>query len=412
VARGRGTAYGDAAINEGGSIVSTARLSRLLAFDANTGLLTCEAGVSIRTVIEFALPMGFFPAVTPGTWKATVGGCLACDVHGKNHHIEGSFAQHVTAFRLMVADGSVVVCTPEQEPELFWATAGGLGLTGLILDVTLRLRRVETSAVLVRYLKLPDLDATFAALEARAAEPYSVCWLDVLTRGRGLGRSVLMLGDHAKVNDLPSGLRERPLALPPTWSLQLPFAPPPFLLSSSTLRLFNAAYFRHFPDHGEPVVQGLRPFFYPLEAIDNFNQLYGKRGFLEYQLVLPARTAPEVFRKLLETLSRHGYGSFLAVVKRLGPANLGPLSFPAAGYTVAVDIPMRDDRLLTLLHDFDERVTSGGGRVYLAKDSRLNRQVIDAMYPRRRAWAALLDRLDPGQSFGSGLSRRLALRSV
>ncbi len=412
VARGCGTAYGDVAINDGGAVLATGRLRRLLAFDDVSGLLTCEAGVTIREVIEFGLPRGFFPAVTPGTWKATVGGCFACDVHGKNHHRVGSFAQHVVAFNLLRADGAVVTCTPDCDPSLFWATAGGLGLTGIILDLTIRLRRVETSAARVRYRKLPDLDATFAALEEDADEPYSVAWLDVLTRGRGLGRSVLMLGDHARAADLPPAWRERPLSLPPTRALRIPFAAPPAVLSSTTLRLFNAVYFRHFPNHGEPVLQGLRPYFYPLEAIDNFNRLYGRRGFVEYQIVLPAQTAHAVSRELLESLSSHGYGSFLAVIKRLGPANPAPMSFPDAGYTVAVDIPVRDERLLQVLRSFDERVAASGGRVYLVKDSRLDPRCVDAMYPRRREWSALLDVLDPARVLSSGLSRRLGLRAA
>lgn len=410
VARGRGTAYGDAAINDGGAVLATARLRRFLDFDDASGLLTCEGGITIREVIEFALPRGYFPAVTPGTWKSTVGGCFACDVHGKNHHRDGSFAQHVVAVKLLQADGSVVTCSPDRDPSLFWATAGGLGLTGVILDLTLRLRRVETSAVRVRYRKLPDLEATFAALEEDADEPYSVAWLDVLTRGRGLGRSVLMLGDHASVADLPPGWRERPLSLPPTRALRIPLPAPAAVLSSTTLRLFNALYFRHFPSHEEPVLQGLRPYFFPLEAIDNFNRLYGRRGFIEYQVMLPARTAHMVSRELLESLSASGYGSFLAVVKRLGPRNPAPMSFPDAGYTVAVDIPVRDERLLQVLRTFDERIAASGGRVYLVKDSRLDPRFVDAMYPRRLEWAAHLDRLDPARALSSALSKRLGLR--
>lgn len=411
VARGRGTAYGDAAINDGGAVLATERLGRFLAFDQAGGLLTCEAGVTIRDVVEFGLPRGFFPAVTPGTWKSTVGGCFACDVHGKNHHRVGSFAQHVVAFTLLRADGSVVTCSPERDPSLFWATAGGLGLTGVILDLTIRLRRVETSAVWVRYRKLPDLDGTFAALEDDADEPYSVAWVDVLTRGRGLGRSVLMLGEHARAADLPRAWRERPLSLPPRRALRLPFAPPSGLLSARTLRWFNAIYFRRFPDHLQPALQGLRPYFYPLEAIDNFNRLYGRRGFIQYQIVLPGRTAPSTTRELLELLSANGYGSFLAVIKRLGPGNPAPMSFPLAGYTVAVDIPVRDERLFEVLRSLDERVTENGGRVYLVKDSRLDPRFVDSMYPRRREWAALLDALDPARAFSSGLARRLHLRA-
>ncbi len=410
VARGRGTAYGDAALNHGGAVLDTLRLARFLRFDDRTGQITCEAGVPLRAIAEVAVPRGWFLAVTPGTWKSTAGGCLACDAHGKNHHVAGSFADHVLRFRLAVADGRVLECTRSRNAELFWATAGGLGLTGVILDLTLQLQRIATSWLVVRHVKNKDLDATFAALEQPEAEPYSVAWLDVLARGRRTGRSVLMLGRHADRGELPVAARAEPLAWRPGHSLRLPFALPAGAMSPLAVRAFNALYYRRFPDDDRPVLQPFRPFFYPLEAIDNFNLLYGRRGLFEYQFVVPARAAPAVLQVILERVAANGHGSFLCVIKRLGAGNPGPLSFPTEGYTLAVDIPARGESLLRLMRDFDGLVAERGGRVYFAKDSRLAPEVVDTMYPRRRAWAEQLERLDPGHVLTSSLSRRLGLR--
>ncbi len=410
VARGRGTAYGDAALNDREALLDMTRLTRLLEFDATSGCLTCEAGVPLRDVAELTVPHGWFLAVTPGTWKSTVGGCLACDVHGKNHHVAGSFADHVLRFRLAIADGRTTECSRTENTDLFWATAGGLGLTGVVLDITLRLQRIETSSVVVRYAKNRDLDETFASLERTDPEPYSVAWLDVLARGRSTGRSVLMLGRHAGCDDLPLDRRAEPLAWQPGSSIRLPFAVPSGAMSPPMIRAFNALYYRRFPDHGRPVLQPFRSFFYPLEAIDNFSLLYGRRGLYEYQFVVPGPPASRVLQHILERLAEKAYGSFLCVVKRLGPANPSPMSFPMEGYSLAVDIPARDEALLQLMRCFDDLVAEHGGRVYLAKDSRLAAESIDAMYARRKTWATQLDRLDPDRLFESSLARRLGLR--
>ncbi len=410
--RGAGMAYGDAALNDGRGTLETERLDRFLALDEAAGTATCEAGVTLRDLCQVALRRGLFPAVVPGTWRSTVGGCLACDVHGKNHQVAGSFADHVLRFRLALADGRVVECSRQENPELFRATAGGLGLTGVILDLTLRLRRVASAWMRVRSLKSPDLDATFAALERLEPEPYSVAWLDVLARGRHLGRSVLMLGDHAAAEDRPAPARARPLDWSPGRSLRLPFAAPSGAMAPALVRLFNAAFWARSPGDGAPRLRPLRSFFFPLEAVPDFARLYGRRGFLQYQFVAPPRAAHAVVRAAVERLSAAGMGSFLCVVKRMGPGADAPMSFPAEGVTVAVDLPFRGERLLSLLRGLDELVAREGGRVYLAKDARLDPAFLDAMYPRRREWARLLDRLDPGRRLDSTLARRLGLREA
>jgi decaprenylphospho-beta-D-ribofuranose 2-oxidase len=412
VPRGGGTSYGDAALNDGRAALDLRRLDRILALDEAGRTITCESGVALRDIVTVALSRGLFLPVTPGTWKSTVGGCIACDVHGKNHHVAGSFADHVTRIRLALADGRVVECSRDTDPDLFWATAGGLGLTGIILDATIRLLPVESSWIRVRYVKSGDLDATFAALEKDEPEPYSVAWFDVLARGRHLGRSVLMLGDHARADELPGRARAAPLSWAPGRSFRLPFAAPSGAMSAPVVRAFNAVYFSRFPDDTAPRLQPLRPFFYPLEAIDNFNLLYGRRGLVEYQCVLPSRAAHRVLQTMVERLAAAGFGSFLCVLKRMGARNASPLSFPAEGYTIAVDIPFRGEPLLALLREFDELVARDGGRVYLAKDSRLEPQFVDAMYPARRAWANTLDAIDPRRLVDSSLARRLRLRAT
>lgn len=410
--RGAGTAYGDAGLNDGRGTIDARRLDRLLALDEAAATVTCEAGVPLRDLVAVLLPRGLFPAVTPGAWKSTVGGCIACDVHGKNHHLAGSFLDHVLRFRLALADGRVVECSREENAEIFLATAGGLGLTGVILEATLRLQRVSSAWMRVRYLKARDLDATFAALERPASEPYSVAWLDALARGARLGRSVLMLGAHADPDELPAARRAAPLDWHPGRSLRLPAAVPSGALAPPLVRLFNSAYYARFPGGGATRVEPLRAFFYPLEAVDNFGVLYGRRGFVQYQFVVPGRAAHAVLRAALERLSRAGMGSFLCVVKRLGPGDGAPMSFPAEGVTMAVDVPFRGEPLLSMLRGLDELVAREGGRVYLAKDSRLERTFLDAMYPRRREWARLLDRLDPRRRFDSTMARRLGLRDA
>lgn len=410
--RGAGMAYGDAALNDGRGTLETRRLDRFLALDEAAATVTCEAGVPLRDLIRVGLRRGLFPAVVPGTWRSTVGGCLACDVHGKNHQVAGSFLDHVARFRLALADGRVVECSRQENPDLFFATAGGLGLTGVILDVTLRLRRVGSAWVRVRRLRNRDLDATFAALERPEPEQYSVAWLDVLARGGRLGRSVLLLGDHAAPEELPARRRPRALEWSPGGSLRLPFDAPGGAMSAGMVRLFNAAFWARARGDGAPRLWGLRRFFFPLEAVDDFARLYGRRGFVQYQFVAPPRAAQAVVRAAVERLSAAGLGSFLCVVKRMGPASDAPLSFPAQGYTVAVDLPFRGEPLLSLLRGLDELVAREGGRVYLAKDSRLDPAFLDAMYPRRREWATLLDRLDPGRRLDSTLARRLGLREA
>jgi FAD/FMN-containing dehydrogenase len=410
IARGLGRSYGDAAVNDDGVTVMIERLNRFLTFDATTGVVRCEAGVTMDDLLTHLLPQGFFPPVTPGTKFVTVGGALAADVHGKSHHKDGSFSRHVEAFRLLLADGSEITCSRTSHPDVFWATFGGMGLTGFILDVTFRMKPVESAYVSVDYDQAPDLDKALELFEASDHRyTHSVAWIDCLSTGKHLGRSILMRGNWATRDILPRKLSGNPFDIPRSRKLQVPFDAPRFVLNPFSIRLFNAAFYhRHRTAAG--VLVPYEPFFYPLDKILHWNRLYGSRGFLQYQFVLPHASARQGMIRILELLSSEGHASFLAVLKRFGETEGEHLlSFPRAGYTLAVDLPRDGDRQDRLLEDMDEVVMAGGGRVYLAKDARLSADSFRHMYPEVPRWLDVKRRVDPQGRFTSSLSRRLGL---
>ena len=335
IARGGGLAYGDAALNVGGRIVAMGRLNRFLAFDSASGHISCEAGVTLGEILDVCIPEGWFLAVTPGTARATVGGCFACDVHGKNHHLVGSFAQHVVSANILTGKGEVMTCGPDLQDDLFWATAGGMGLTGIILDVTLRLQRIETAYVNAQNIVTRDLDETFRQINANGDATYSVAWLDGIGRGPRLGRGVVMLGEHAKLTDLPPERRTAPLATSGRRARSLPFGLPSGILVRPVALAFNEIIYRRYAAMGDaPALVELHQYFYPLDAIDNWNRLYGPRGFLEYQAVLPSTRAFDAIRQMLEMLDRAGKVSFFTSVKQLGGEFGRPLVISRAGLRV------------------------------------------------------------------------------
>jgi len=407
IGRGAARSYGDASFLAGGTVLDLQPRNRFLSFDRTQGLLRAEAGVTLREVLELGVPSGWFLPVTPGTKFPTLGGSVAADVHGKNHHVDGDISTFVEELTLVLAGGSETVCSPKQDPELFWATCGGMGLTGIIKDVTLRLRKIETSSIRVRHDRCRDLDAVMALLTENAADfLYSVAWIDCLAQGADLGRSVVIRGDHAKLSDLPPEQRGDPLKIHRPPKLRVPIDFPGFALNPLTVRAFNAVYYRAQKE-GERLVH-YDPFFYPLDAVHDWSRCYGRRGFLQYQCVLPHRTSREGLVYLLESFSRTGNASFLAVLKTMG-AEAGPLGFPLPGFTLALDIPMIGASLLALLDQLDERVAALGGRLYFAKDSRMNARWMATMYPRLGEWLAVKRRVDPENLFASDLSRRLNL---
>lgn len=406
IARGLGRSYGDAAQNAGGQVLLLTGLRSVRDFDVARGLITVGAGLSIAELARLTLPFGWFPPVLPGTSQVTVGGAIAADVHGKNHHREGSFCDHVRAFELVSPGGGRLTVGPEDEA--FTTTAGGMGLTGPVVEATIELIAVETDRVRVDTERARDLDDVLDRME-RGDEGYrySVAWIDCLARGRGLGRSVLMRGDHATRDELSPGERDATLGFAPPRVLSAPRGVPSGLLSAPAVRAFNEAYFRRAPRLERGRLEPLHTFFNPLDGVRDWNRLYGPRGLLQYQLVIPFG-AEAALRTVLERLSGERRPAFLAVLKRFG-AGRGLLSFPIPGWTLAVDLPAGRTELVPFLDELDELVAGAGGRVYLAKDSRLRPELLERMYPQLGRWRELRAELDPGGSLRSDLARRLDL---
>lgn len=410
IARGLGRSYGDAAQNAGGEVLDLTGLDEIRSLDEHRGRIAVDAGVSLDALIRHLLPRGWFVPVSPGTRQVTVGGAIAADVHGKNHHRDGGFCDHVEALDLLTATGQTMTVTAGDSPALFAATAGGMGLTGIVLSAVLRLTPVETASMRVDTERAADLDDVMAKMESGDERyRYSVAWIDCLARGASLGRSVLGRGDHATRDELPASERngEAP-ALPDTRTLPAPPWAPRALLSPATIRLFNELWFRRAPAHERGRLESIPAFFHPLDGVRGWNRLYGARGLLQYQFVVPFG-AEDVVRAVLERISGAGRASFLAVIKRFGEGR-GGLSFPIPGWTLALDLPAADGELVPLLDSLDELVAGAGGRVYLAKDSRMRPDLLEAMYPDLPRWREECARVDPEGRLRSDLSRRLGLR--
>ncbi|MFG3259250.1 FAD-binding protein [Streptomyces sp. NPDC048172] len=407
IPRGLGRAYGDAAQNAGGTVLDATGLDRVRSIDAERGLVECEAGVSLHRLMEVLLPLGWFVPVTPGTRYVTVGGAIGADIHGKNHHVSGGFTRHVVSMELLTADGEVRTVTPGTE--LFDATAGGMGLTGLVLSATLRLHPVGTSLMSVDTERLPDLDALLARMASTDhLYRYSVAWIDLLARGAAVGRAVLTRGDHAPLEALPRRLRAAPLAFRPGQLPPAPRALPNGLLRGSTVGVFNRFWYHKAPRSRTGELQRLAAFFHPLDGLPHWNRIYGSAGFVQWQCVV-GHEHDDTLRRIVHLISRRSCPSFLAVLKRFGEGDPGWLSFPKAGWTLALDIPAGLPGLAGFLDELDEEVAGVGGRLYLAKDARMRPELLPAMYPRLDDFRALRARLDPEGVFTSDLARRLAL---
>ncbi|MCL6091612.1 MAG: FAD-binding oxidoreductase [Actinobacteria bacterium] len=408
IPRGLGRAYGDAAQCAGGLVLDCRGLRSVLELDQERGEVRASAGISFDELLAFVVPRGYFLPVTPGTRFVTVGGAIASDVHGKNHHVDGSLGSHVQCLRLVAPTG-VVECGPHDHREHFDATCGGMGLTGVITQATLRLVKVESSSMVVDTERAADLDACLSLLSTDSAKyRYSVAWVDSLARGRRLGRSVLTRANHARAAELPKRWQDKPLSYRAPHPLNLPLAAPFPLLNPATVSAFNEMWYRKAPKHRQTRLEPFATFFYPLDGIGNWNLLYGNRGFTQYQFVVPFG-AEKALEMALEKLSGGRVGSFLAVLKSFGPAGEGLLSFPTEGWTLALDIPLGTAGLAQLLDELDTLVVGAGGRVYLSKDARVRRELIGAMYPRLGQWQALQAQLDPDGVLVSDLSLRLGL---
>jgi FAD/FMN-containing dehydrogenase len=408
LARGLARSYGDAAQNAGGDVLDMTAVNRVLHADLATGLVDVEAGISLDELMNRFVPQGFFVPVTAGTRYVTVGGAIAADIHGKNHHIAGSFAQHVRWLDLLTADGQVRRVSPESDPELFWATAGGMGLTGVILRARVQLKAVESSRCLVDTDRTPDLDSLMTLLsETDHLYDYSVAWIDCVAKGRRMGRSVVTRGRFATRDELPAKLQADPLKYHGSVRLSVPDVFPPGLLNLATVAAFNEVWYRKAPRRKRDQLQSIPTFFHPLDGVGAWNRIYGPRGFVQYQFTVPFGQE-EAMREALERIAHSGTASFLAVLKRFGPGNPGMLSYPSPGWTLALDIPVQPG-LATLLDELDRLVVAAEGRIYLAKDSRVRPETFARMYGRLDDFRAVRKQVDPDGVFTSDLARRLEL---
>ncbi|HET6874322.1 MAG TPA: FAD-binding oxidoreductase [Acidimicrobiales bacterium] len=408
IARGLGRSYGDAAQNGGGDVMVMTGLDRILEVDIPGATARVQAGVSLDRLMRTLVPLGLWPAVSPGTRQVTVGGAIGSDIHGKGHHRDGTFGSHVRSMQIVSPGLGPMTLTRDATPSEFWATTGGMGLTGVVHEATIDLLRIETAAIKVDGWRTDDLDQTMALMAERDhLYRYSVAWIDCLARGSSMGRSIVEFGEHAAMGDLPAK-KQGPSALrfQPVDSLPAPPWAPSGLLNRWTVAAFNEMWYRKSPKRAEGHIVPASFFFHPLDLVADWNRIYGRRGFLQYQFVLPDG-GEEVLRRIIGELVEHRLASFLAVLKRFGPANPAPLSFPRPGWTLALDLPVDHGHLAVLLDRVDEEVAAAGGRIYLAKDSRLRPELLETMYPELPRWREVRDRMDPDRVMRSDLARRL-----
>ncbi len=407
IARGLGRSYGDAAQLKNGMVIELPAFDRI-ELDPASGSVTAGAGVSLDQILRVIVPAGFFLPVTPGTRNVTVGGAIAADVHGKNHHVDGSFGNHVQRLLLVDGSGTLRELTPSGDrAEFFWATVGGMGLTGVIVEATFSLIPITSSLISVDTTRYRDLESLMAAMIAADSRyRYSVAWVDSLDPK---GRGVLTCGDHAPVEALPKAQQTDPLVYDPKALASAPSFLPGGLLNKFTVRAFNEAWYRKAPKHREAELQAISPFFHPLDGVQDWNRIYGPGGFLQYQFAVPNESAHLVPRTL-EALRKVGAPSFLTVLKRFGPGNRAPLSFPIPGWTLAADVPAAVPGLFEALDQLDEEVVAAGGRLYLAKDSRQSNTMFTRSYQQRiEEWSIRRADLDPQQLFTSSMFRRCML---
>ncbi len=407
IARGLGRSYGDASCNAGAGVVLMTRLNRMLAFDAEAGVLECEAGVGLDEIIHAFLPRGYFLPVTPGTKFVTVGGAIANDVHGKNHHRDGTFGNFVLGFQLLTPGQGVLTCSRDENADVFWATIGGIGLTGVILTARIKLMPVPSAYLKVDYRRVANLDAALEAMgELDERYLYSVAWVDCLAKGASLGRSVLMYGEHAAVDDLPPKRQAEPFRVKPRRALGVPVDLPAFTLNPLSVKAFNNVFYKFHPTADGQIVDYDR-YFYPLDSVHNWNRIYGRKGFVQFQATLPKESAKGLV-ELLERLSESKRASFLAVLKAFGEQGQGLLSHPMPGYTLTLDIPHRRG-LEEFARELERITLDRGGRLYFAKDALAAPETIAAMYPRLDAFREIQARLDPNGVLSSSLARRVGI---
>lgn len=408
IARGMGRSYGDAAQNAGGIVVDMTSLDAVVTADWDSGLVRVDAGLGLDKLMDLAIPHGWFPPVLPGTRNVTVGGAIAADVHGKNHHVDGSFCSHVVAFDLLTPSGHFRDVSATTNPEVFWATAGGMGLTGIVTEATLQLVRIETAYMSVVTRRVPRLDELMAEMEATDADHrYAVAWFDSLATGANLGRGILMHAEHTRLDELDPARRRKALDYSAPERAQVPPLPVG-VVNRLSIGVFNWLWYSKSPKGPHAAFESVPAYFHPLDGVGDWNRLYGPRGFLQYQFVVPFG-AEDTVRYAVERLAEGRAASPVTVLKRFGAGNSGMLSFPMAGWTLTLDIPTGTRGLAALLDELDQHVLGAGGRIYLAKDSRVDPDVFAAMYPGLQHWREVRAKLDPESVLRSDLGRRLRL---
>lgn len=410
IPRGQGKSYGDASLNKDATVILTEKLNRFIAFDKEQGILTAEAGITLAEILNLIVPAGWFLPVTPGTQYVSIGGCVAADVHGKNHHYSGSLGNYIIEFELITADQKKIICSPSQHAEIFWATIGGMGLTGIIGTVTLKLQPINNPFIYTQHYASDNLEQTFSKLENKNYDDnYSVAWIDCLKTGKQFGRSIIMSAHHATKEEIDRTYLYRKMATKKQY--QLPFNFPSGVLNRITIRTFNELYYSKNTKNTSPYLSHYQHYFYPLDKIKYWNRFYGKKGFIQYQCVIPNTHAYSGIKQLLEVLTQHHCNSFLGVLKRLGKGNPAPLSFAIPGYTLALDMPIYNNDILSLTSKLDEIVLANHGRIYLAKDALLTPEKFRSMYPNYPSWLKIKKSIDPENCFSSSLSRRLKIGS-
>ena len=396
LARGMGRSYGDSA--NALNVLQTTYLNHFIEFDKATGKLTAEAGITLREILEIIVPRGWFLPVTPGTSYVTLGGAIASDVHGKNHHSAGTFGQYVESLSIVLGTGEVVTASPQSHADLFHATCGGMGLTGIIINATIQLLPIRSSLISQKTIKADCIEAACEAFESNSNATYSVAWIDCLSKGKSLGRSVIMLGEHAEQGGLEIDTRQK---------FSVPFSTPSVLLNSLTMKAFNTTYW-HKSKHNVSQTVGLMPYFYPLDTVGEWNRLYGKKGFLQFQCVVPKLDGVANMRKLLTEISNSGYGSFLGVLKQFGTGNENLLSFPIEGYTLALDFKVSEPAFKSVRR-LEDMVVEMGGRLYLTKDAVMQESSFKATYPNWEKFEAIRVQYGALGKFSSTQSKRLGL---
>jgi decaprenylphospho-beta-D-ribofuranose 2-oxidase len=410
IARGLGRSYGDPAQNAGGTVLDMTGLATIHSIDADSGIAVVDGGVSLDTLMRRALPYGLWVPVLPGTRQVTIGGAIGADVHGKNHHSKGSFGNHVLSLDLVTADGALRTLTPDgPDAELFWATAGGMGLTGVIVRATVQLHRTESAYFVVDTDRTADLDELMGLLTDGSDDTYgySAAWFDTTTTGAQLGRAVLTRGSLATLDQLPPKLRHDPLKFEAPQLLSFPDVFPNGLANRLTLRAFSELWYRKAPKRQRGSVQNITTFYQVLDLFGDWNRVYGSRGFLQYQFLVPFGEET-TFRKVVEKIAKSPHASGLNVLKRFGEGNAAPLSFPQPGWTITVDFPIARG-LHRFCDELDDLVLGAGGRLYLAKESRASAATIRRGYPRFEEWRKVRDAADPTGVFTSDMARRLEL---